>query len=314
MKTPFCALAPPLALFLFLRFFVHSILRIELGYRFGTDFDFVPQMIFAFLAFVWAFQAGEKTKLALQKDALGYLSVFLIAFFAMSVSFRPLLSFQHVLVISIWFALVFLVLLSSFFLFLRPAFYWRLALIPALLAGFSGLLLNTVCYFVWKPMARVTGMVTFNLLKPFLPSLRFTLKHLNGPDGIREFSSISYPSLFCMGIGRGCGGAEGIALFAFLLGLFAVVDKNHFRGKNLALLGTLGIFLMFFLNIARLLVLFIVGLLTSKYWGSVTAPVVSLMHTWLGWVFYGGGLGLFFYGVLRGPRHVASLKLSHEMG
>jgi exosortase/archaeosortase family protein len=94
--------------------------------------------------------------------------------------------------------------------------------------------------------------------------------------GINNFRAI---------VGKSCSGIDSFLLFTSLYTLIFILDYKRLKKKLAILLYFLGIVGMFFVNILRIFLLFIIGAyIDAKF-------AVGLFHTNAGWVLF---LGYFF--------------------
>ena len=291
-------LAGPVSLFIVLRLFVRWI-GVKLGFTFGTDYDFVPQVFVAFsLLFATLWKPGA-FPLSLQRNVLRWNIVLTITFVVTTILFRNHVSYSHILFITFWFFLAVAAIGSSFFLFVPPTFFLarsKAALIfAAVLVGVSGFFSKSVLDPLWDPLARSTGLVTQGALKQFFPSLSYQFVQSPKPGGVDNYVVITHPR-FSMSIGRGCGGLEGICLFVFIFAFFLLANRHRFKRNQWLLLFCSGVLYMYVLNLLRLSFFFIVCVWAVLLWGASAGflTAVAFFHNSIGWCLYGLGLWLYF--------------------
>ena len=299
----------PLVLYVLLRYSVRWLLGIQLGFAFGTDYNFVPQLLIAFAAFMIALY-DEKTPDFSFRPRNGILTAALaIGFLIFTSALSPYVSYRYPFFIVLWFVLAALTVLSTLFLWISPLYFIRSSklylAVPALLAGLSGWMV------LWHqhPLARAvtwfTGATLYQITSLADDSVQFQVRTAFDRFGnVDDAYLLLHPS-FAFNIGTGCSGLEGVSLFVFLFGLIFLSYSKLLSKRTWFFSFVAGVLYMYLLNILRLAILFLTGI-----WGGASGEAFSLglLHDYLGWILYGCGLYFFFNHLLA----VEGLHWSHS--
>lgn len=289
----------PVFVFVTLRLIIRDGLGIRLGYRFITDYDFVPPAFIAFVILTFILFKKEKIELRFQKKTAVLCASFLSVFLGLTVAFRSLVSYDHLYFICLWFSLAALSIASSAFLFVPPRYYLkhsqRLLIIPGLVVASTNLIAIVFFDSLWEPLAHLTGLLTHGFLKVFLPRLTYHLHFVKLETKVDEYTVLSTTD-FGLSIGRGCGGLEGIVFFITVMGLLYMVESTRFFKKDWIWMSVAGAMYIYVLNIFRLALFYLVSLGAIRLWGENVgiATVRLLLHGGLAWFIYSAGLLGFF--------------------
>lgn len=118
-----------------------------------------------------------------------------------------------------------------------------------------------------------------------------------GPEG---YTILSHPS-FLARIGPSCWGMDGFTLFTIVYLTAFVIYRRQVKKTHWLLCLAVGYVLTFTLNVARILVLFSVCVALGKLVGTEQqlSYFKSVIHPNLGWLIYGVGLSIYFFGFVR---------------
>jgi exosortase/archaeosortase family protein len=141
---------------------------------------------------------------------------------------------------------------------------------------------------VWRPLAKVTEVAVFNLLRVL--GVGVWMGYCEGNLAIKHPTLNAYISM-------GCSGLEGIFFFLFTFALLRLFEKHrggHFRA---AIIAVAGIGYMFLLNVVRITLFFVAAINLAKFGDRAQGRdfVMWAFHSNIGWILYLGGLALFFY-------------------
>ncbi len=281
VQTAFKLATLPVLVFLFFRFYFHSILKVAIGYPFLTDYDFVFPTLIAFFFLVHLLESEDPLRLAFHRwgAAIAALSfgVFLVLGPAL-LPWRP-----------VWFALAFCTIASSLFVWIRPSDFYRhtksYLIWFAVLAAASKVVARFALDFLWEPAAQLTARMSCGVLAPFSSNL---VCKYHDEQATGFYQMLMHPT-FSVSIGLGCGGMEGVSFFVFVGLLILMASGENFGFKNSAkflLYGAIGIFCM---NVLRILIFFLVGIgvqYVKRAWGVDASGLLILFHNSIGWILY----------------------------
>ncbi len=288
----------PASAFVFLRVMVRHAIGIKLGYTFGTDYDFLPHLVVAFVAYLLLLAEEKPLKLQFQRLNAAVALCLLAGFLGLTFGAKPFVSYQFPAFMVFWFFLCFCALFSTFFIFVPFRHFLkseRAALFfPAVLVGLSGLISVTVLEPLWDPLAFFTGKIVFFCLDLFVPHMHYEWRILAGKVGPVFYTMVSQPNM-AIAIGRGCGGMQGMTLFGFLWGLLYIADHRAFKLGHWFAMGALGLGSMYLLNVLRLVLFFCVCASLFKWQGAgpIAWYAMFFFHSLLGWLMYLPAMALF---------------------
>lgn len=250
------------------------------GYRFITDYDFVPPSI---IAFVFLFYLMDKHKaIAVRVNPMG------IALNGLLLGVFVYLSFNFHRYETLWYVVAVLTLLSALFIVLHPRelfLHPQSGLVPvAIVAALSKIIGRQVFASFWGPASKVTAHLSCLTLNPLLSNLSCEFDVL---ERSTVYHLLHHP-LFSIAIGVGCSGLEGVFFFVFLAGLVLMVKAKEWNplGSFLFLvLGTVGIYAM---NIVRINLFYLAAIGAHSLWGATQGVEVFLVlfHGSVGWLIY----------------------------
>ncbi len=286
LKKAFLILFIPAIQLLALRLYLHYGLKLRIGFRGTTDYDYILPVPTAFLLFVYCLDTAKPLVLKLQPRVLTFnlisVSLFLILNHFIS-TMPPHLAFPS----AAWGTLLAAVILSSLCLWVSPQTYFRnpnfSTVLPALLIAF----LFPVYMNSFEEIFRV-----FSLATTFMVKTIFTVFFRQSVDvsySITDKVLSLKHSLLHLQIGKGCAGMESAFLFTFVYLAFLTVHHKILGVKKWILFYGVGIAMMFFTNIVRIVLLFWsgVGLRSWLSFEVATSIFKAIAHTHLGWVLYG---------------------------
>ena len=103
--------------------------------------------------------------------------------------------------------------------------------------------------------------------------------------------SVIYFSGFRVGLGTACSGVQSITVFLSAILAFFIANRE-FGIKKTCMYTVVGIGILFFLNVLRIMIL----AMTGHY---ISGEVMLLFHTHLGWILFALAMALFWYLVTR---------------
>ncbi|MBI1860442.1 MAG: hypothetical protein HYR96_05955 [Deltaproteobacteria bacterium] len=285
---PLTILVVPLTEFLLFRFWLHSILKIQIGFPFLTDYDFVCPGLLAFFILMIRLQEGEPLRLKWQgHQALAHAA--LVGIFVGLSLLYPFLKTAGL--VGLWYGAAAVALGSGFFVFVEVRYYFArrnwcrvLAAIPI---ASSKVIARQVFSVLWVPAMHVTGTLVYGALRPIFSNLSRTTYLTHRQEEYVHVSNGTYT----LAIGVGCSGLEGVGFVAAALLFTLMLDPKRltpFSWVNCFLVGILGFYL---LNVLRLSLVFSLATLLLKYWGHDVAMItaLALVHDSMGWLLHGLG-------------------------
>lgn len=150
------------------------------------------------------------------------------------------------------------------------------AMTTIILVIFSILIQNA-----WSFLSSTITTVEYFLLKLFF---RDAIRYSNYDIGVNNF---------VVNIGKVCSGIESILLFTFLYLIIFFLDRKKINYKRMLLIYPLGLFGVFIVNIIRIFLLLLIGILYSP------TIAVGVFHTNAGWILFIMYFGIFWYGVYK---------------
>ena len=160
-------------------------------------------------------------------------------------------------------ALLSLIVATSWCLGAMPAQFWNRWLrencrrLPAMVA------LAVLSYLMVRHFTPVVMVSVPTLVGPLQRTTLFTsaaLLHVFAPDVVLQpDTSLIGTSNFAVYLDPKCSGVEGITLFAFVFLLYLVLYRSNLRVSRALLLLPVGIFLLWCLNIMRIVAMILVG-------------------------------------------------------
>jgi exosortase/archaeosortase family protein len=274
------------------RAYLHSFLNLRIGFIGTTDFDYFLPAPTAFFILLYVLGTGMPLVPQLRSRTLAVnLSAF-FCFLALNHFFLDATHPFHLTYLIVWSALLVFMVLSSLFIWIDPAFVAknpkRLTLIPCALVAFSVFLYMNLFPALWGLLEPLTATVT-----GYAVHLIYGQAISVEPIG-HHYVSIIHP-LFTMRVGAGCGGGDGFFYFTLVLLIWKIFLPSAISVRQWLGIWLVGLGFMFFLNIARILTLYALGLAAIDFLGEATGKKIlfSLFHLHAGWVLY--SFGIFCY-------------------
>lgn len=157
------------------------------------------------------------------------------------------------------------------------------AWLPLSFIAFSVVIQNWVFSPLWKSVGPRISMPTCNLLKLVLgSSMQCEVFNV-------RFLALVHPSLSIF-IGEGCGGFDAFVLFTALFFLKTGMSRQRFARPILFGGLVFGLFLMYWTNIIRMVLIFLFGVFLARYLprSEATNTAIHLAHIHIGWLLYLG--------------------------
>lgn len=278
----------PLIQFFFLRIFLHSVLRLKIGWgSLLVDADLLIPLTAAF--FLYFFSLTEKNIYSplLQRKTVALNSLLFLTFLTMNFFYSDFskalgLSFQI-----LWWAWAVAVLSSAFFLFYPVAFFFkRQHAFSLLLCGLMALSIvigKHQLEALWQPILawfRATACPLANAVISETAACRIATSS-QGVSVLRMES----PSLLSF-IGKPCSGLDGALFFINLSILVWFKFKDRISvGSWVAMVGA-GLGFTFVINTLRIAFLFVSAFWLQTYFSRQGVHVFQwLFHTHAGWLF-----------------------------
>jgi exosortase/archaeosortase family protein len=162
----------------------------------------------------------------------------------------------------------------TYFLFIFILLYVSLLMGPNILFGAST---NPVFILMIHASAKVSTFF-LNFIEP--------TTIVEGSEG-----STIYFSGFRVGLGTACSGVQSITVFLSAILAFFIANRE-FGIKKTCVFTVVGIGILFFMNVLRIMIL----AMTGHY---ISGEAMLFLHTHLGWILFALAMALFWYLVIR---------------
>ena len=279
---PFCQL-------IFLRFFLHSVLGLRVGFPGFTDYELFFPAPLGFIAFLIALEQEKTIQVAFRFQGLVLNSILLFLFIGLSYFHTVFPANSNYF---LWWLTLVAMLISAFFVWIEPKSvflnknFWTL--IPSLIMVFS-----LVIYFKWG------NLIWSSMLKPLEWGVRELLA-LSGNELIRSYAGrrflqVQHP-LWTVHVGQGCGGFDALNLFSSAYTIFSTLMAREIKASVLVFYWLVGVVFFWGLNICRILVIFSLGIYCIRLFGKNEGSrwALGLFHSHSGYVLYTLGLISYF--------------------
>ena len=218
----------PVFEFFFLRVYLHSYLKLQIGYSGMTDYDFVCPSIIAFILMIALMDSRENLKLRFNRTG-AILNITLFSLFLITNHHYSSLNAFSIFS-SFWVVLAISTILSSLFVWMKPSVFWNhsysFLIWPAAAAGISKVAFRHVLAPLWDPLTKATGLVACATVSPILgDSLTCEFDFVSSGA---TYQRLLHPN-FGLAIGSGCGGMEGISFVLFMCLLVLMVKRTPLR-------------------------------------------------------------------------------------
>ncbi len=293
IRKSLLVLALPALELLSLRLFLHFVLRKDIGFRYGTDFDYILPVPIAVIVFILSLERAGPVLIRPQKRILVANLIALFLFLVLNILFYEQSS--HLA----WNFSLFLVISTSFASFISPAECLRnsnrLVFLPCLGIAFLFPLYMNSLDALYASFTAATMPILEGVFKLVFWGSASVSK-------IGADLTISHPKMNVL-IGKGCAGLEGLFLFTFLYFVFLGLKKRQFGFWFTGLYYFGGLLLIFQVNLVRIVLLFWSGVLFRSILGFETGTILikGLAHVHLGWLLYALAIGLYFAAILPHP-------------
>lgn len=295
-----CPLLLPFSEYVLLRYLLHSVLGLSIGWGvLVTDYDlFLPLSMSAFLFFLLVSEkGGERPKL--QVPTARFHFTVLALFVAVNV-LRSVVGgeFNGAYFFSWWGLCLAVFGTASFVFFPFKSVLLsgkRFVILPCLFLGFSTVIAQNLTSGFWTLMRYPLVSHLRTVLAWVFPGKVETA--LVDPHG---FLLVRYQDLHIL-VGQGCGGLDGLVLLVSAL-LFAFHFRIlSFERKSIVLFLLFAFVGAYFLNVARIACLFMVGVGLRSFLslGTTNFLLFSIFHMHLGWLFFCVGLPAMYFAWVR---------------
>ncbi len=288
-------LLAPLLECLALRLFLHYGLKLSIGWGgLLTDYDLLLPAPIASIILFSLLQHVRPHQLELRFKTLSLNIVALTIFLGLNLHYDLLRSTFGVGFLSVWWGVLFLTVLSAFFLWVPMSFVVRnpsrWVLFPCLLMAFSVVIYQHSFETLWLVFRAPLSASIDGVLSTILGD-RITTQLID-PHG---YLLVRHPVLPIL-IGKGCGGIDSFLLFLCVSSLFFGLARSALSTSQWVAFVLGGVLWTFFLNVLRICALFLSGIFLFKNLPREMATflVFKFFHVHLGWVIYLAGLELYF--------------------
>ncbi|MBI3294442.1 MAG: hypothetical protein HYZ71_06895 [Deltaproteobacteria bacterium] len=300
-------LTVPFFEFFVLRFWLHSILNVRIGFPFLTDYDYVCPSLLAFLILMLRLQQEEPVSLQIRKTTAAIHLLLVATFVTLSLNFSWLKA-SHLL--WLWWGAAATTLVSGLFVLVKASYFFgkknRYRVLAALPIAGSKLIARQLFAFLWVPAMHLTGLLVYGGLRPFFSDLSHTVHLTNRQE---EYVHISN-SAYTLAIGVGCSGLEGVGFVGAALLFTIMLDPKRLRPIfwiNCLLTGLIAFYL---LNVLRLGLVFSIATVFLHLFGHDigVASALTLVHDSMGWLLHAAGF-LVLYKWIYSERPSFSLRI-----
>lgn len=164
-------LAVPCIQFLSLRYWLHSILGLRIGYVGMTDYDFVPPSLIAFFVLLHCLEEEQPLQLRFNKIGAAVNFLLVSLFIVWSSFLGESLEIKSGAPFLVWLGLAFATISSGLFFWVRPAYFifhpLRFLMGPAFLIATSKISTRYLFDTWWHPMANLTAKSAYHVLSIF---------------------------------------------------------------------------------------------------------------------------------------------------
>jgi exosortase/archaeosortase family protein len=286
-----------------LRWLLHSVFAVRIGWSGGTDFDLLVPGVCSFAVFLYVlFELQASPPLHRSRYSALWVAISFLNCLLFGVLFRSSLS--H----SVWarggFFGCALLLVFSIVGYWLPFHYFRSHprkwfVIPFALSGLSIALLQVVPDPIWGALVSEFGGSVCRWLQPLLLDgfCRVTDASVASASGYAVRLTHSF---FAFDIGKGCSGLDGLNVFNSVFIVLVGLYRHHFTALSLTVTTVAGMLWFLFLNAVRVLLIVNGTALINLYFGAGAAVKwgFGLFHSHVGWVVYLIG-GLSYIGLVR---------------
>jgi len=269
----------PFAEVVALRWFLHSVLGLRLGFVGFTDYDFILPMPLSFLIWFWTMNRVKPFRLGFSIPILILNLTLVLAFIGLNLLFDLRKFTPGFWSMGLWWILFVAIFASAlsigigFRQFLsHPS---KFSLVPALMICFSIVATQNWGGAVWPIISRAIES-SWDLILPF--------KLLRSSSNL----ILVHPSL-TLRIGLGCSGIDGLLFYMATFSLLWPLGSPFCLAKGRWLLVfAVGFFLQYVLNLLRIALLFVIGIFLIRYLGvkQGTSLLMNLFHLHLGYALY----------------------------
>lgn len=276
----------PVGEFFLLRFFQHELLKLKVGWGWiGTEYNLFLPLSIAFLGCTFLFQSEKNISFSFQKKwgawHLLFLSLFLLYSLLAASGEFPLSAFSLHRII--WIGLAFIALLTGFFVFVSPQFYFRnpfsFTLPLWILAGFSLVLYQNSLSLFSPFLIPYTAQLSHSVIE-------FLLGRAIEFAPWKESFFLFRVEQFKVLLGAGCAGFDSLYFFTACFVLFGMLHRESLRIWDAIPLFLMGIGMVFIVNVLRISVLFVTGVALTHLLPLETVNWITLhvFHLHLGWL------------------------------
>ncbi len=279
----------PLFQLLFLRLFLHEFLQLRFGFGDITDFDLLLPAPIAFVVLMHALEQAQDCELRFQKWPTIVNVIALGLFLLVNNFYEDLNAINAVGSVSLWFALLGTMIASAFCVVVKPRYYLKnansFAFLPCSLIAGSLFFYTNGFHEGWTVLGSMTSVSLYGIFKliPFTDAICF----FNGNSEV----ALEHP-LFTASIGKACGGFESFFFFTLVYLLAHTLQSKKIGALKSLSVYSGGIFLMFVLNLFRIVFLFYTAIGLKQ----ILPPKLAInifklcFHANFGWILYTAGI------------------------
>jgi exosortase/archaeosortase family protein len=305
----FATLLPPVLELLIFRVWLRFGIGLRLGLPGFVDFDLVFPALFSFVALGGLLYQQRPVELSIQWPVVSINLFLALAFATLCFEFRYLeLSIGPTAIRALWIANLVAMTLSAFFFFIPLTYLIRHPLrwlvIPSALIASTMVMVKHLYIAVWPWF----GVASVQGVCHILESLQGgTVCSWNSP----YYFAIKHQQIKVL-FGPPCSGTDGLLLFLIGFSTFLALDSKGLSRTRTFLVFILGIVYALFLNVARVVSIFLLSQTVNNYFGEEKIGMnilVGFFHLHAGWILYAVGWSAFFWalyaskGLLTLPKH-----------
>ena len=301
----------PIFQIIFLRIYLHQRLQLRFGFANTTDADFLLPLPTAYFILMYLLESAEPLKFKFRPVLLVANLLQFFFFLTLNFGFEPITQHSPLVFTVLWFASLLGMVGTGFFIWVTPAYFLknsnRFSFFPCAIIAFSIQLHMNYFNSSWNEFAPMTSHV-LQFIFSWLPKSSFVASY-TAEGALR----IGHPYLI-LRIGKGCGGMESFLFFTCLFLIFFSFHRKLLTWYQWLPNYLLGIIAMFFMNVARIILLFALGIWLKSHFGNDYGADLfqAVFHTHLGWILYVMTCGVYF-SLLRRYCGSVETELNHAV-
>lgn len=283
----------PVFEYVFLRVFLKQVLRIELGWKYFTDFDLIFPIPMGFLLLVVILERKIACLVKLQPKMLALNLILFTTFLGLNFAYDRLAMYSAWGLSLIWSLMAVATIFTAFCSFVNPGFYFRnpnrFIFLPILLICLSTVYSPRILDPIWPLFSKFTGRGACLVMNSFGQNVECLINDFHEPQMVLKKGG------FGARVGKGCGGLDSFFLLAHVMLILLIISPRYFSGAGWRIMAIVGAPLIYLLNVIRIVAFFEIALVLDKYVGETVAAntFLALFHSHAGWIIYCSGILLY---------------------